>query len=474
MADDESQIDFLLGLLVQLGLLTRLPGIEPPQWILPMRLPDRRTALAAADARKQFASFLQAMDAGQATPAAKFSEVVDCIVRAGVLPAEALQRGCAVALAKAKEILGGAECDAAGLNYDEIAAINFYTQEHMEQPVNKQAPVNAYYPMNTALRKQEAAVIRPFWPYIKLLQQALLKLPAVKIDALFRGLRKPNPPIELQDVQRQIDQIQCQIWWPFTSTSTKRAVAQDFCGSRGPRVLFEIGSSAARDVQAYSALPDEDELLMPCGIGFAPTDIEADTADPEKLTVSLQQTEAMLLEDASEATALEVHQHPALAALAKTLDRNATDYVGRRWDFHQPLPPGLFALVLSRCATLCTEQTAIWRRDLFTVMETSGAPMEVSMQQQGLSYVLIAARCQAGGHHTALLVRPAVILACVCCFANTARCRMLCGDLRRRWRRFSSSSGAAAVGRLPSWVRGPDQCALPALKGVGVDPALCG
>lgn len=29
--------------------------------------------------------------------------------------------------------------------------------------------------------------------------------------------------------------------------------------------------------------------------------------------------------------------------------------------------------------------------------------MEVSMQQQGLSYVLIAARCQAGGHHTALL-----------------------------------------------------------------------
>eukprot|EP01047_Picozoa_sp_COSAG01_P122972 COSAG01_NODE_51866_length_351_cov_0.948413_1_plen_103_part_01 len=103
-----------------------------------MRLPDRRTALAAADARKQFASFLQAMDAGEATPAAKFSEVIDCIVRAGVLPAEALERGCAVALAKAKKILGGAECDAAGLNCDEIAASNFDTQEHMEQPVNKQ------------------------------------------------------------------------------------------------------------------------------------------------------------------------------------------------------------------------------------------------------------------------------------------------------------------------------------------------
>ena len=72
----------------------------------------------------------------------------------------------------------------------------------------------------------------------------------------------------------------------------------------------------------------------------------------------------------------------AFAKLAKTLDSVETDYVGRRWDFHQPLPPGLFALVLSRCAALCTEQTAIWRRDLFTVMETSGAPpMEVQRRQ---------------------------------------------------------------------------------------------
>ena len=69
----------------------------------------------------------------------------------------------------------------------------------------------------------------------------------------------------------------------MTEISETRAVAQEFCGSSGPRVLFEIGSSAARDVQAYSALPDEDELLMPCGIGFAPTDVQADTADPEKL-----------------------------------------------------------------------------------------------------------------------------------------------------------------------------------------------
>ena len=75
VADDQVQIAFLLGRRVQLGLLTRLPGdIEPPQWILPMRLPDRRAVLAAADARKQFASFLEEMEAGAAAPEAAGTE----------------------------------------------------------------------------------------------------------------------------------------------------------------------------------------------------------------------------------------------------------------------------------------------------------------------------------------------------------------------------------------------------------------
>ena len=231
---------------------------------------------------------------------------------------------------------------------------------------------------------------------------------------LYRGLRNLRPPIRVQDIQHQIDAVACDVWWAFSSTTTQHSVAtsMDFFGNEGHRVLFRIASSAARDVKAYSAIPKEDELLMPCGIGFAPTDVQVNDADPQMLTVSLQQTEATLLEDASDATALDVHQHPALAALAATLDCTGTDYVGRRWDFHQPLPPGLFALVLSRCAAppLCTEETAIWRRDLFTVKEVEPGPglasvrVEVSMQQQGLSYVLIAARCEAGGHHALLRV----------------------------------------------------------------------
>jgi hypothetical protein len=407
VADDQAQVDFLLGLLVQLGLLTRLPGIDPPQWILPMRLPDRRTVLAAVDARKQLAPFLFEMESGESTPATSFIQVVDRIASESTLSADTLNVGREVALAKANDILKGGEYDANGLCLDEIAAINFYTQEGM-----------VYRAMNDALRGQDSASIRPFWPYIKLLQKALLKLPAAQIDVLYRGLRNPQPRIETSELQKQIDRFQSNIWWAFSSTTTKLSVATSpvFFGNSGHRVLYLISSSAARNVKDYSAIPTEEELLMPCGIGLAPTKVEVDATDPQKLIVSLEQTKAMLLEDASEATALEVHQHSALAALAKTLDDVETDYVGRRWDFHQPLPPGLFALVLSRCAALCTEQTAIWRRDLFTVMETSGGPrMEVSLQQQGLSYVLIAARCQAGGHHTALQVRPTTNVFDVLC-----------------------------------------------------------
>jgi GTPase SAR1 family protein len=408
VAGDEAQIDFLLDLLVQLGLLTRLPGVDPPQWILPLRLPDRRTVLAAADARKQLAPFLYEMESEnrESTPATSLTQVVDRIASEGTLSAETLISGRDAALAKADEILNGAEYDANGLCRDEIAAINFYTQVGM-----------VYQPMNSALRRQESALIRPFWPYIKLLQQALLKLPVAQIDLLYRGVNNPQPRIATSEWQKRIDHFKPDIWWAFTSTTTNLGVATHpiFLGNSGHRVLFQIRSSAARDVKDYSAIPTEDELLMPCGIGLAPTKVEVDTTDPEKLTVSLEQTEAMLLEDRSEATALEVHQHPALAALAETLESVAVDYVGRRWDFHQPLPPGLFTLVLSRCAALCTEQTAIWRRDLITVIDNSRGRMEVSLQQQGLSYVLIAARCQAGGHHRALQVRPSVVFFCVFC-----------------------------------------------------------
>jgi hypothetical protein len=98
-------------------------------------------------------------------------------------------------------------------------------------------------------------------------------------------------------------------------------------------------------------------------------DVQNVDEDGTFLEVSLQQTDARLFQSAGNNVRLDVHQHPELAELADTLDRTKTDRVGRRYDFHQPLPAGLLAIVISRCAALCDSRTSIWRRDLVTVMQ---------------------------------------------------------------------------------------------------------
>ena len=44
-------------------------------------------------------------------------------------------------------------------------------------------------------------------------------------------------------------------------------------------------------------------------------------------------------------------------------------YAGCPADFHQPLPSGMLAVFLNRCARLCGKNTTIWRDALSTVME---------------------------------------------------------------------------------------------------------
>ena len=123
--------------------------------------------------------------------------------------------------------------------------------------------------------------------------------------------------------------------------------------------------------------------------------------------VSLTQTDAVLLGETA-AKNLD-RQDKALTELGKRLDEAVPppDTVTRRFDFHQPLPAGLLAITLSRCAQLCSKQTTIWRSDLVTMMpmdaDGSGKPIEVSLGQQGISRVVVSARCDAGNHHAVLL-----------------------------------------------------------------------
>ena len=109
--------------------------------------------------------------------------------------------------------------------------------------------------------------------------------------------------------------------------------------------------------------------LCRCGTAFVTTSVEVPSAaEPELLHVVLQQTEARLLGAPRSDGLSDVHEHPVLQALSDSLAEAEVDWVGRRFDFHQPLPKGLFAIVLSRCANLCDSRSSFWRRELRAVM----------------------------------------------------------------------------------------------------------
>ena len=250
--DDPAQMDFLVDLLDQLGLLTRLLS-DPPQWLLPMRLPDRVEVAVAAAARVKFASFLSEMNANDLAgvhdmPALSLTAAVQSISEAGVLRAEDLANGCRIAFAKATQVLAGSAMDSNGLNCEEIAAINLYTQERIS--VSGAQRSNVYWPLNDALRSQDYARIRPFWQYISLLQRAVLKVPRADPGILYRGIKKPLPDILLEDLQRDCAGKKPVVWWAFSSTSTSLPIVKQFLGDE-KRVIYSVQGSCARDVKRY-------------------------------------------------------------------------------------------------------------------------------------------------------------------------------------------------------------------------------
>jgi hypothetical protein len=363
VGDDDAQMQFLVGLLVQLGLLTELPaagaaaaggesaaaGVE--RWLLSMRLPDRQTAMRA---HGSFEALRSAMD--NDSPVLGLRESVQPIVAAGMVTEAAMGTGCQTAADKVAALAQQGP-DPHGLSDDEIAAINLFTQDVL------------YGALNSALRSEAAEKVRPFWGYIRLLNTALDRLPESQAGAVFRGIKEPGSHCyTLDGLQKKMREGTPEIWWGFSSTSTNLEAVNSFLGgarSTAKRVIFTVdGGSRARDVKRYSSYEAEDELMLPCGTAF-----EVKTASspaPNLLLVKLKETQATLFGSGR------VAEPPALTELAQLLDAEgaAVDNASRQLDFHQQIPTGLMGLVLNRCAArLCGgNPTSIWRRDLRTIV----------------------------------------------------------------------------------------------------------
>jgi hypothetical protein len=136
-----------------------------------------------------------------------------------------------------------------GLTHDESAALFLYTMEGGD---------NSFYRvLNQALRSEDRAALKPWFPYLKLLDTALWKLPTVRRN-IWRGV--------LGDIGPNIKKNEELTWWGVSSCSLSVDVVKDFLPSETRSTLFLIEAINGKDVSRYTNYPTEDEVLLCPGI----------------------------------------------------------------------------------------------------------------------------------------------------------------------------------------------------------------
>jgi hypothetical protein len=126
------------------------------------------------------------------------------------------------------------------LTRDESVAIYLYTM-----------PKEFFSKLNIALRDTNRQALQPWLHFLKLLITALKKLPTTK-TTVWRAVYK--------DVVFTLDEGEVYTWWDITSCSMNINSVQPFLGESG--TLFAIETIHGRDISMFSAVPDEQEVII--------------------------------------------------------------------------------------------------------------------------------------------------------------------------------------------------------------------
>ncbi|CAF1537667.1 unnamed protein product [Rotaria sp. Silwood1] len=137
-----------------------------------------------------------------------------------------------------------------GLTVDESAAIRLYTIE-WEKPHR-----SLYSMLNHTLKGAPREELRPYFKYLKLFLTALVKLPCVPPQTVWRGVAK--------DLSSEFPPGTFVTWWAFSSCTHSLPVLENnrYLGSEGKRTLFSVEVINGRTVQAHSYYVTEDEILL--------------------------------------------------------------------------------------------------------------------------------------------------------------------------------------------------------------------
>ena len=135
-----------------------------------------------------------------------------------------------------------------GLTQDESAAVYLYTMDGGQK--------SFYRVLNNALRAENRAALRVWFPFLKLFEVAISKLPTIR-GSVWRGVP--------EDVSSQFKRDQVFTWWSISSCSQSVDVIQDFLSANNESTLFMIEVLNARDISSYSYYPSENEVLLTIG-----------------------------------------------------------------------------------------------------------------------------------------------------------------------------------------------------------------
>lgn len=135
------------------------------------------------------------------------------------------------------------------LSIDEAASIRLYT---MHCKIEDQ---RFYTILNTTLRSEDRSLLQDWFPYLKLFISALLKIPSTRQE-VFRGVKL--------DLFNEYSEEQNVVWWAFSSCTTSMKVVErpSFLGTTGRRTLFKIDCYSGKEIQKYSDIPSEQEVLL--------------------------------------------------------------------------------------------------------------------------------------------------------------------------------------------------------------------
>ncbi|CAF0933992.1 unnamed protein product [Adineta ricciae] len=136
------------------------------------------------------------------------------------------------------------------LTMDESASIRLYT---MECKPKEQC---LYYVLNQTLRSEDRSLLKDWFRYLRLIINALLKIPSSRSRLLFRGVK-----LNLSQDYPLGTKL---FWWAFSSCTTSMEVLEKgpFLGAKGARTLFHIDCYSSRDIREYSAHAKECEALL--------------------------------------------------------------------------------------------------------------------------------------------------------------------------------------------------------------------